>query len=173
MKFVGRFILIFVLVVGVVIGWSNYRSTSLSEGVLADRIIVDKSARRLVLMSRGTELKSYAVALGREPVGPKEREGDNRTPEGVYRIDSRKSDSAFHSALHISYPNGADVEAARKKGVSPGGAIMVHGIRNGLGWLGKLHRLVDWTSGCIAVTDWEIEEIWHVVRDGTVIEIRP
>ena len=112
------------------------------------------------------------MSLGREPVGPKKAEGDRRTPEGVYTIDTRIERSAFHRALHISYPNVADRAAAQSAGVSPGGAIMIHGIRNGLGWLGRAHRLIDWTSGCVAVTNPEIEELWRAVRDGTPVEIR-
>lgn len=146
---------------------------ALPAGIRADRVLVLKSERRLVLLKGAEPLKTYRIALGPNPIGHKEREGDGRTPEGVYRIDFRKTDSAFHRALHISYPAPRDVQSARTRGQSPGGAIMIHGIRNGLGWIGRLHRFLDWTSGCIAVTDEEIEELWRVVPDGTVIEIRP
>ncbi|MHC1741879.1 MAG: murein L,D-transpeptidase family protein [Syntrophobacteraceae bacterium] len=145
----------------------------LPRGVKADRVVVEKSARRLTLLQQGAPVRAYSIALGRSPLGHKEREGDGRTPEGLYRIDSVKLDSAYHRALHISYPDARDAEAARKKGCSPGGAIMIHGIRNGLGWVGRLHRLVDWTAGCIAVTDREIEELWRAVPVGTPIEIKP
>jgi murein L,D-transpeptidase YafK len=107
------------------------------------------------------------------PWDPKQREGDLKTPEGDYAIDGRLEASAFHRALHVSYPNARDRAAAARAHVNPGGAIMVHGIRNGLGWLGRLHRRVDWTSGCIALTDREIEEIWRAVPDGTPILIEP
>jgi hypothetical protein len=157
----------------VLLVYANIRFQSLAIGAQADRVIVEKSSRRLTLLHQGKVLKVYHVALGHTPVGRKECEGDGRTPEGLYRIDLHKSDSAFHLALHISYPNASDVEVARAKGCSPGGAIMIHGTRNGLGWLGRLHRLVDWTAGCIAVTNWEIEEIWRAVPVGTPIEIRP
>ena len=145
----------------------------LSPDAKADRLLVEKAARRLTLFRGATPLKSYHVALGRAPIGPKKREGDYRTPEGAYLIDRRKQDSAFHRALHISYPSPTDTAQARKHGVEPGGDIMIHGIRNGLGWLGALHRTRDWTAGCIAVTNAQIEEIWRAVPDGTSIEIRP
>jgi murein L,D-transpeptidase YafK len=153
--------------------WANLRDQTLPTGLRADKVLIEKSERRLILLQQGKPLKAYHVALGGMPAGHKERDGDHRTPEGLYRIDSRKSDSVFHRALHISYPNSRDVEVARSKGHNPGGAIMIHGIRNGLGWLGSLHRLVDWTAGCIAVTNWEIQELWRAVPDGTPIEIRP
>jgi murein L,D-transpeptidase YafK len=113
------------------------------------------------------------VSLGRHPVGPKEREGDKRTPEGLYLVESHKLNSSFHRALKVSYPSAADRIAAEKRGQPPGSDIMVHGIRNGLGLIGRLERLRDWTSGCIAVTNPEIEEIYRAVPDGTPIEIRP
>ncbi len=137
-----------------------------------DKILVEKAAHRLTLQFQGKAVRTYQVALGRAS-GPKERKGDHRTPEGLYRIDSRKADSSFHLALHVSYPNTADQARARSLGVDPGGDIMIHGIHNSLGWLGSLHRRIDWTQGCIAVTDQEIEEIWSMVKDGTPVEIRP
>jgi murein L,D-transpeptidase YafK len=139
----------------------------------ADRILVEKAARRLTLFRGSAPLKAYHVALGRSPIGPKEREGDRRTPEGVYSIDHHKQDSAFHLALHISYPNRGDIARAAQRALAPGGDIMIHGLRNGRGWIGALHRVRDWTSGCIAVTDAQIEEIWRAVPDGTPIDIRP
>jgi murein L,D-transpeptidase YafK len=139
----------------------------------ADRILVEKGTRRLALFSAGRKLKEYRVALGFSPIGPKEREGDGRTPEGSYTVDFHKPDSAFHRALHISYPSTKDSARAAEAGVSPGGDIMIHGLPNGLGALGAAHRLRDWTAGCIAVTDPEIEEIYDLVNDGTSIEIRP
>lgn len=140
---------------------------------LADRIVVLKARRELILMRRGTELRKYLVALGQQPVGPKQRQGDMRTPEGLYRIDGRYKWSQYHRALHISYPNAEDLARARRLGVNPGGDILIHGLPNGQGSIGKAHRQTDWTWGCIAVTNEEIEEIWKLVPDGTVIEIRP
>ena len=139
----------------------------------ADLIRVDKSARTLTLLRGSQILKTYAVALGSAPIGPKAREGDGRTPEGQYEIDSRNARSHFHLALHISYPDANDRTRAQQAGVPAGGDIMVHGLPNGLGWLGKLHRWRDWTDGCIAVTNPEMDEIWSLVKPHTAIEIIP
>jgi len=139
----------------------------------ADRILIEKKERRLTLISKGKVLKTYQIALGGNPDGPKERQGDNKTPEGIYRIDSRNKGSQFHLSLHVSYPNEKDKKRAKQLGVSPGGDIMIHGIKNGFSWVGDLHTEVDWTKGCIAVTDEEIEEIDKVVPNGTIVEIRP
>jgi len=138
-----------------------------------DRILIEKNARRLMLISQGEVLKSYKIALGGNPIGPKERQGDSKTPEGTYVIDGRNEDSRFHLSLHISYPNERDKKRAKELGVSPGGDIMIHGIKNGFSWVGDAHTAVDWTKGCIAVTDEEIEEISKVAPNGTVVEIRP
>jgi tetratricopeptide (TPR) repeat protein len=139
----------------------------------ADKILIEKKERRLTLISRGEVLKTYKIALGGDPNGPKERQGDNRTPEGTYIIDSRNKDSRYHLSLHISYPNEKDKQRAKKLGVSPGGDIMIHGIKNGFSWVGDSHTEVDWTKGCIAVTDEEIEEIEKLAPNGTIVEIRP
>ena len=139
----------------------------------SDKILVEKGARRLTLFSAGRKLKEYRIALGFSPIVSKKREGDGGTPEGIYVIDFHKFDSAFHRALHISYPAAEDNARAAEAGVSPGGDIMIHGLPNSRGALGPAHRLRDWTAGCIAVTDSEIEEIYNSVSDGTPIEIRP
>jgi murein L,D-transpeptidase YafK len=158
--------LIFLLIMGI--------SSSLAvQAVLADKIVIEKKARRLTLFSRGEVIRTYKVVLGGNPNGPKEKEGDNKTPEGSYVIDSRNEKSRYHLALHISYPNAKDSQRAHQRGVSPGGDIMIHGIRNGFGWIGSLHRWMDWTKGCIAVTNNEIEEIGRLVPDGTAVEIVP
>jgi murein L,D-transpeptidase YafK len=138
-----------------------------------DRIVVEKAARKLSIFRDGRQLKTYRVALGRSPIGPKEKEGDMKTPEGIYKIDSRNSQSSFHLALHISYPSANDNARAAERGVSAGFDIMIHGIANGRGWIGAFHRWEDWTAGCIALTDEEIKELWRVTPDGTTIEIRP
>lgn len=138
-----------------------------------DRVIVMKKERILQLVSRGKVIKSYKVSLGGDPVGAKTRQGDHKTPEGVYVLDSRNAHSQFYKSIHISYPNAEDRAAARKRGVSPGGDVYVHGLPSGFGFLGASHRLKDWTDGCIAVTDQEMDEIWNAVADGTPIEIRP
>jgi L,D-peptidoglycan transpeptidase YkuD (ErfK/YbiS/YcfS/YnhG family) len=139
----------------------------------ADKILIEKKERRMTLFSKGNVLKTYNIALGGNPDGPKERQGDNKTPEGSYTIDSRNKDSRYHLSLHISYPNEEDKRRAKKHGVSPGGDIMIHGIMDGYSWIGNNHTASDWTQGCIAVTDEEIEEIDKLVPDGTVVEITP
>lgn len=153
--------------------WANWPQPSLASQTQADRLVVDKNSRRLMVYSKGALVREYRVSLGREPVGPKMQQGDRRTPEGLYLIDHHNPASRFHRALHVSYPSPTDTVRAKVAGVDPGGEIMVHGIQNGLGWLGRAHRLVDWTTGCIALTDPEIEELYRIVPDGTPIEIRP
>ena len=139
----------------------------------ADKVLIEKKERRLTLLSRGEVIKTYKIALGGNPVGPKERQGDNKTPEGTYIIDSRNNNSGYHLSLHISYPNEKDKQRAKELGVSPGGDIMIHGIKNGFSWVGASHAEVDWTEGCIAVTNQEMEEIYQFVPNGTIVEIRP
>jgi murein L,D-transpeptidase YafK len=142
-------------------------------GIGVDHVVVYKHERRLVLLSQGREVRSYRVALGAEPRGPKMRQGDHRTPEGSYVLDSRNPNSHFYKAFHISYPNSKDVAAAKKFGVSPGGDIMLHGLPKQYAFVGKAHALHDWTDGCIAVSNEELDEIWSLVRVGTPIEIKP
>ena len=120
----------------------------------------------------GNQIKTFRIALGRNPLGAKQEEGDMKTPEGIYKVDGRNPQSSFHLALHISYPSDEDNKRAATHGVSPGSDIMIHGIQNGRGWIGAFHRWKDWTAGCIAVTDEEIEELWRITPDGTTIEIR-
>jgi murein L,D-transpeptidase YafK len=141
--------------------------------VKAGLVIIEKSARTMKL-KRGEEvLKTYQVALSSQPVGAKEREGDHKVPEGQYTVDAKNAHSQFHLALHISYPNAADRQRAKKLGVRPGGNIEIHGLGKNYGWVGTMHRQSDWTDGCIAVTNSEIEEIWQLVAVGTRVEIRP
>lgn len=139
----------------------------------ADRVVVLKKERTLELLTQGKVIKTYKVALGADPIGPKTRQGDHKTPEGFYVLDSRNPHSQFYKSIHISYPNARDRAAARLKDVSPGGDVFVHGLPKGYGWVGASHRLKDWTDGCVAVTNEEIDEIWQSVPDGTPIEIRP
>jgi murein L,D-transpeptidase YafK len=138
-----------------------------------DSILILKRDHLLELISGGKVIRTYHVALGRGGLAPKQQAGDARTPEGHYVIDTRNAASHYHKALHISYPNAEDRSHAAKLGVSPGGAIMIHGLPNGMGLLGSTHRLYDWTLDCIAVTDREIDEIWTMVPIGTPVEIRP
>jgi murein L,D-transpeptidase YafK len=137
-----------------------------------DRVVVLKTKHELLLLSGDHVVKSYRVALGRGGLGPKRRQGDGRTPEGLYRIDHRNPASKYHLALHISYPQTTDMQRAQRLGVSPGGDIMIHGLGREFSWVGSRHLLSDWTEGCIAVTDSEIEEIWEMVPDGTPVEVR-
>jgi murein L,D-transpeptidase YafK len=146
---------------------------TLPLGSKADRVVVVKSKRILTLLDHGKVLKTYKIALGGEPVGPKVRQGDHKTPEGVYILDRRNAHSQFYRSIHISYPDAQDRARAAKLGVSPRGDIYVHGLPNGFAWLGSGHRLKDWTDGCIAVTDQEMDEIWRAVPNGTAIEIKP
>jgi murein L,D-transpeptidase YafK len=146
---------------------------ALPVNLRADRVIVMKKERTLTLMSQGKQLKIYRVALGGDPIGAKARRGDHKTPEGVYVLDGRNVHSQFYKSIHISYPDAKDLARARKTGVSAGGDVYLHGLPNGYHWVGASHRLKDWTDGCIAVSDEEIDEIWRVVPDGTPIEIKP
>ena len=161
------------LVLAGLAAWSLWPTSSLAASAKADLVVVHKAARRLELYRGGSLLKSYAVSLGRHPIGPKQQQGDGRTPEGEYRLDYRKPDSSFYRAIHVSYPGPADIAASRSRGVDPGGLVMVHGMKNGLGWLGRLHLAIDWTDGCVAVTDREMDEIWRAVPDGTKIVLEP
>jgi murein L,D-transpeptidase YafK len=138
-----------------------------------DRVVVYKHERRLVLLSQGKELRSYRVALGGEPNGPKTRQGDHRTPEGLYVLDSRNTSNHFYKAFHISYPSSKEIASARRLGVNPGGDIMLHGLPKEYAFVGKAQALHDWTDGCIAVSNEEMDEIWKLVRVGTPIEIKP
>lgn len=160
-----------VLMLGALYGLSVAQTAA--NPLRADRVVVLKKERTLQLFKQGKMIKTYNVALGGDPVGPKRRQGDHKTPEGNYVLDSRNPHSQFYKSIHISYPNAGDRAAARLKGVSPGGDVFVHGLPKGYGWVGASHRLKDWTDGCVAVTNQEIDEIWRSVPDGTPIEIRP
>lgn|SRR5579871_1820023 len=153
--------------------WAQRAATEERSAAKIDRIVVEKSQRTLKLMAGDKVVKSYKVALGGNPEGPKDRQGDHKTPEGVYSVDAKKPNSAFHKALHLSYPNAADRERAKKLGVSPGGDVEIHGLGKQWGWLGASHRLKDWTDGCIAVTNEEMDEIYPLIKVGTPVEIKP
>ncbi len=138
-----------------------------------DLVRVDKSDRRLWLMRGDTIVASFPIALGGNPIGHKQREGDRRTPEGRYVLDFRKRDSAFFRALHVSYPNAADIARAKRAGVPPGSAIMIHGQPNGMGALAVVTQRRDWTDGCIALSNEDMQRVWDLVRVPTPIEIVP
>lgn len=145
----------------------------LPQGAQAERVVIEKSARLLTLYSGDKLLASYPVSLGRGGIAPKTREGDKLTPEGVYKISGRNPQSAYHLSLRISYPDAEDKKRAEAAGVPPGSDIMIHGIRNGLGWLGILQRRMDWTQGCIALTNQEMTQLWRIIPDGAIVEIKP
>ncbi len=154
-------------------GYALIPWNKLPEGARADRLVIRKSARSLELHAGPKLLKTYRVSLGFQPVGAKEFEGDGRTSEGRFIIANRNPRSSCYLALRIGCPTAADVARAKAQGRSPGGDIMIHGLRNGLGWLGRWHRWWDWTARCAAVTNQEMNELWQAVRDGTPVEIRP
>jgi murein L,D-transpeptidase YafK len=139
----------------------------------ADMVLVDKSESKLYLIKNGKVVSEYSVAFGANPKGHKQQEGDERTPEGKYILDFKKKDSAFYRSIHISYPNERDKKRAKETGDNPGGSIMIHGQKNGLGWLSWITQHFNWTDGCIAVSNSEMNEIWEAVNVGTPIEIKP
>jgi len=139
----------------------------------ADSILILKKDHTMELLAGGKVIRTYKVALGSGGLAPKQREVDGRTPEGHYIIDAKSEHSSYHKALHVSYPNASDRKHAASLGVPPGGAIMIHGLPNGKGWIGARHRLYDWTLGCIAITDEEMDEVWKLVAVGAPVEIRP
>jgi murein L,D-transpeptidase YafK len=155
------------------LAFSKQKYFGIAKAPVSDYLLVDKSRRLLHLFQDGQIIKSYQVGLGNNPVGAKQAAGDGKTPEGSYFIDSRNAASNFHLALHISYPDQDDINNARKKGLEPGGAIMIHGLPNE-GWKKIFIRQPsDWTKGCVAVKDREIEEIWDMVKPGTPIDLCP
>ena len=140
---------------------------------MAERIVVEKGARRLLLLSRGAVVAAYPVRLGLNPYGRKEREGDFRTPEGTYRLSRRNPRSEFFLSLEVSYPSAEDRARARRSGVRPGGLIMIHGQPNVPRKPPDYYARNDWTDGCIAVSNSDMVDIWLRTRLGTPIEIRP
>lgn len=153
--------------------FSFMHSVSFVFGETADLVFIEKEARLLTLKLGERQLAKFQIALGGSPIGLKQCEGDKKTPEGTYYIQGRNSKSQFYKSLRLSYPNDLDRKRARTLGCSPGGDIMIHGLPNGRGWLGSSHRLTDWTDGCIAVTDSEIDQVWRLVPDGTKVVVVP
>ena len=163
---------IFLILAGFLI-YYFYPENKLPSDIQIDTIVVYKSKREMAVYSGGQLLKTYKISLGREPTGHKEFEGDKKTPEGIYSINDKNPNSGYHKNLGISYPNSDDLENAKKLEKPAGGDIKIHGLKNGAGFIGKFHRLSDWTFGCIAVTDKEIDELYKAVKIGTRIEIKP
>jgi murein L,D-transpeptidase YafK len=141
--------------------------------IIADSIVVEKAKRTLTLYQTGIPVRVYRVSLGGQPVGDKVRRGDGRTPEGLYRVDFKNAQSKYHLGLHISYPDAAHTQRANALGLSPGGDIMIHGLPPKFADVGQAAAEQDWTEGCIAVSDEEIEEIFRAVPQGAPIQIKP
>jgi murein L,D-transpeptidase YafK len=139
----------------------------------ADLVIVSKAESRLYLERAGKRFASFEVAFGGNPRGHKQQEGDERTPEGKYVLDSKNPNSRYYKAVHISYPNAQDRASAQARGVRPGGLVMIHGQKNGFGWLSPITQLFDWTDGCIALSNADMETVWQAIAVGTPIEIHP
>lgn len=172
MKF--KFIFLLILTVIVIGFFANSKADKpLNKSVTIDKIVVEKGKRRLNLFFNDKLIKTYKISLGHNSEGDKEFEGDKKTPEGKYLIIDKNPNSGYYKNLGISYPNNDDVKQAEKLGKKPGGEIKIHGLKNGLGWIGKAHLLIDWTAGCIALTNNEIDELFEVVKIGTPIEIKP
>ena len=148
-------------------------ATSAIAGEPAERVIVMKSAHLIYVMRGVKVLAKFRIALGSNPKGQKHQQGDERTPEGVYVLDYRNGSSGYYKSMHISYPNAEEAKAARIADVDPGGQIMIHGQKNGFGWLAPIVQRFDWTDGCIAITNAEMDRFWKLVPVGTTIEIRP
>lgn len=150
-------------------------SPVISQDMEIDRVLVEKARKRMLLLRGDAVVREYAIALGKNPVGHKKEEGDGKTPEGRYILDWRNPESKFHRSIHISYPNDADISSAEAAGRDPGEYIMIHGSPDWVpssDWARKWYNK-DWTDGCIAVTNDEMDEIWRLVADGTPIEIKP
>jgi murein L,D-transpeptidase YafK len=164
------FLSIVILFIAATAAWYFYPEKKLPAGTRIDRLVVYKERRVMEAYAGSTLVKEYTISLGREPRGAKQREGDKRTPEGHYVINTRNANSGYHKNLGISYPNAADRRRARQQGVAPGGNVKIHGLKNGKGYIGKFQRLRDWTAGCIAVTDEEVDELFvHVVPNARII----
>lgn len=152
---------------------SGTEQDAASAPLLADRVVVHKAERRMYLMHGATVLRSYRVALGLNPVGPKEQEGDSRTPEGHYQLTRRNPRSEYFLSIQVSYPNDKDLQRARRNRLTPGGAIMIHGLPNDLRREPGYYEKRDWTDGCIAVSDSDMLEIWLMTPQDTPIDILP
>ena len=138
----------------------------------ADLVVVKKSESRLYLERNGKPFASFHVSFGSQPKGHKQQAGDERTPEGRYVLDSKNAQSGFHKAIHISYPNANDTASAKARGTNPGGLIMIHGQRNGFGWLAPVTQWFNWTDGCVGLSNRDMDAVWNAVDVGTPIEIR-
>lgn len=169
-----RYLLYFLIIslAGVTI-YYYFPEKKLPKGQTIDTIIVYKSKEEMHVYADGKLLKKYSISIGKNPTGDKEYEGDNKTPEGFYTINDKNPNSSFYKNLGISYPDKEDKERARKMGKPAGGDIKIHGMSKDFSWMGKFHRFSNWTNGCIAVTNEEMEELYNAVKIGAAINIKP
>ncbi len=165
--------IVIILCIVAIVVYNLLPEPKLPDNAVITRLVVLKSKRKLYAYSGDSLLKVYTISLGRNPEGAKQYEGDKRTPEGLYTINDKNPNSGYHLNLGVSYPNAEDNAKAKALGKSAGGNIKIHGLRNGSGWIGKFHRWTDWTMGCIAVTNSEMDELFHHTPIGTPIEIKP
>jgi murein L,D-transpeptidase YafK len=172
-SYLRKGLLIFLASISVNVVYWWWPEQRLPRGFTIDRIVVRKADREMDVYSQGSLVKTYAISLGGSPEGHKEQQGDAKTPEGRYRIDSRNANSGYHKNLGVSYPDKNDLKRAAKMNVDPGGQIKIHGLPNGQSFIGKFHRWKDWTAGCIAVTNDEMDDLYNSVPIGTPIEILP
>ena len=170
-----RFFYIFLILFVALLVYQYYPYSPIPKGVVIEKILVNKAERKLMVYANGSIVKTFTIALGDQPIGTKEREGDEKTPEGQYVINSKAGlgASGFHKNLGISYPSQKDMANARQKGFSTGGDIKIHGLKNGLGFIGRFQRWRDWTNGCMAVTNEEMDDLFDHVKIGTPIIINP
>lgn len=171
MKF-KKIIILFIIIFTCAVYYNLIKEQNLPNNIIIDKILIIKSDRKLFAYSKGRLIKTYKISIGRG-YGKKKFEGDNKTPEGTYYINDKNPRSSYYKNLGISYPNNEDIENARKNNLVPGSQIKIHGIRNGLGFIGKFHRWIDWTKGCIAITNSEMDELYSHTPIGTIIEIKP
>jgi murein L,D-transpeptidase YafK len=165
-------VLLSISVIGLII-YYFYPEKRLAKGATIDKLVVYKSKRTLLAFTKGHLLKTYTISLGKNPIGHKEYEGDSKTPEGIYTINDKNPNSGYYKNLGVSYPNEKDREYAKTIGKPAGGAIKIHGLRNGMGFVSKFQRWKDWTAGCIALTNTEVDELYNSVKVGASIEILP
>jgi murein L,D-transpeptidase YafK len=168
-----KYIIVFSSAIILTLAYYLYPEGDLPPGCRIDKLVVFKSKRSMQAYCKGEVIKTYKISLGRNPVGDKQFEGDKRTPEGDYVINTKNNKSGYYKNLGISYPDNDDIREARGKKLNPGGNIKIHGIRNGLGFIGKFQRWTDWTAGCVALTNDEMDEIYEAVDVGTPITILP
>jgi murein L,D-transpeptidase YafK len=168
-----KLLLLLGIMAGLYYAYQSITKKSLPANIKIDKIIVYKSDHKLIAYSKGAIVKTYTIALGKEPIGDKQYQGDNKTPEGIYIINDKNPNSGYYKNLGVSYPNAADRREAAKLGKPVGGDIKIHGLPNKMPFIGRWHRLMDWTAGCMAITNDEMEELYQAVPVGTPIEILP